>query len=130
MKSRFLFSGLAWNPVLACSLLALGCVQGGPGIASGDCAIAVGGPAILTVSPQVQLSLGDSAIEAASQALRLYLTKLPTAIGVAETKQATATAVDAAEGAKGTPLTVAERQEIENRAQVAIGEYRARCAKS
>lgn len=112
-----------------CFLGLMACAQGGPGIASGDCAVAIGGSATISVSPELRLSLGDSAIESASRAIGNYLIKVPGLIGANETRQATAMAVDAAEHAKGTPLTIAEKRELEDRAQLAIGEYKARCGK-
>ncbi len=108
---------------------ALGCAQGGPGIATGNCSVAVGGPATITISPEFRLSLGDSAIEAASRALGLYLTKLPGPIGPTEKKQATATVVDAAERTKGSPLTAGEKSELEHRSQEAVNNYQTLCHK-
>lgn len=115
--------------LLTCSLVVLGCAQGGHGIATGDCAVATGGPATIAVSPQFRLSLGDSAIEAASRAMGLYLTKVTGPIGAPEAKKAASIAVNAAEREKGNPLTVGEKQELESRAEVAIGQYQARCEK-
>jgi hypothetical protein len=130
MKSYSVCLSSIWsNIMLACSLWVLGCAQGGSGIATGDCAVATGGLATITVSPELHVSLGDSAIAAASRAVGLYLTKLPGPIGAIETKQATATALDAAEQAKGTPLTAAEKQELEDRARVAISTYKVQCGK-
>ena len=87
----------------------LGCAQGGTGIATGDCAVGIGGPATITVSPELRLSLGDSAIEAASSAIGNYIAKIRGPIDATEIKKAVTVAVDAGEQAKGTPLTVRTR---------------------
>ena len=108
----------------------LGCAQGGHGISTGECAVGIGGPATITVSPELRLSIGDSAIEAASRAMGNYLAKILGPIDTTEMKKAVTVAVDAGEQAKGTPLTVTERRELENRAQVAIADYKTRCGKS
>lgn len=129
MQISYILSCSTKIAVLTCSLGLMACAQGGHGIASGDCAVAIGGSSTINVSPELRLSLGDSAIESASRALGNYLITSTGSIGPTETKQATAMAVDAAEHAKGTPLTIAEKRELEDRAQVAIGEYKGRCGK-
>lgn len=130
MKAYSFFSTSIWVIItFVYSVVVLGCAQGGHAVATGDCAVAVGGSAINTVSPQVRASLGDSAIEAASRAMGTYLTKAPGLIGATETKQATATAVAAAERGKGSELTPVERDELENRAQATIREFKGRCGK-
>jgi hypothetical protein len=130
MKSSSISSSTIWKAsLLMCSLTALGCAQGGSASATGNCALAIGGPATITVSPELRAALGDSAIEAASRGLGTYLGNVTGPIGPAETRQATSAAVDAGERAKGTPLTLAEKQALEDRTQVAIREYKARCDK-
>ena len=126
-----LYSNTIWGGILlTCSIGMLGCAQGGPGIATGDCAVGIGGPATITVSPELRVSLGDSAIEAASRAMGNYLAKIRGPIGTTEMNKAVTVAVDAGEQAKGTSLTVTERRELDNRAEVAIHDYKTRCGKS
>lgn len=131
MKLHSIYSSPIWGGILlTCSLGMLGCAQGGPGIATGECAVGIGGPATITVSPELRLSLGDSAIEAASRAMGNYLAKILGPINTTEMKKAVTVAMDAGEQAKGTPLTVIERSELENRAQATIHDYKTRCGKS
>lgn len=70
----FPFSSIStWTAfLLTCALGMSGCAQGGHGIATGNCAGAIICSATITVSPELRLSLGDSAIESASRAMGLY----------------------------------------------------------
>lgn len=113
MRLYSIYSSTIWGGILlTCCLGMLGCAQGGHGVATGDCAVGIGGPATITVSPELRLSLGDSAIEAASSAMGNYLAKVRGPIDTTEIKNAASVAVDAGEQAKGTPLTVTERREL------------------
>lgn len=115
--------------ILICSLGMLNCAQGGKAIATGDCAIATGGPAIITVSPELRLSLGDSAIDAASNAVRGYVSHILGPIDANVSREGKTRAVNAAQNVKGIPLTPVEKRAIEENAQATIDEYQARCSK-
>lgn len=113
--------------ILYSCLLVSACVTGGAATAYGDCAVATGGSASLSVSPDLRLSLGDSAIAAATKAVIPYLAGVPNLAPSEQNLTAGEKAVSAIEKDKGRPLTGDEKRAAQDYSGTLVRNINSQC---